>query len=294
MTPNEFHKHLLDYPRMDKPFVDEVARLGASDPYCQLFPVLWARTCQDRANLENSTEGKADASVALHRAAVFTADRTHLRELLEAPRPESPGTAQRPLAASIPGSLSATVKTPPQESGIPYADRVMESIRILREHMEQFESMKVVGAKAAAASKSKKTKSTKEEPKEIPKSESTPVRTRRSSDPGESLLHEIKTTHKKQKPENDRQVEQLEIIEQFIKTKPEGSRLQPPSAPAAVRADLAQGFENYSENVISETLVDILIRQGKKNKAIEVLKRLIWKFPQKKALFAARIQELSQ
>jgi hypothetical protein len=40
--------------------------------------------------------------------------------------------------------------------------------------------------------------------------------------------------------------------------------------------------------------VEILLRQGKKDKAIEVLKKLIWKFPQKKAIFAAQIDELKK
>ncbi|HNG42094.1 MAG TPA: tetratricopeptide repeat protein, partial [Cyclobacteriaceae bacterium] len=50
----------------------------------------------------------------------------------------------------------------------------------------------------------------------------------------------------------------------------------------------------FADNVISETLVEILIRQGKKEKAIEVLKKLIWKFPQKKTYFAAQIEDLKK
>jgi hypothetical protein len=41
-------------------------------------------------------------------------------------------------------------------------------------------------------------------------------------------------------------------------------------------------------------LVELLLKQGKKEKAVEMLKKLIWKFPQKKAYFAARIQELKK
>jgi hypothetical protein len=40
--------------------------------------------------------------------------------------------------------------------------------------------------------------------------------------------------------------------------------------------------------------VEILIHQGKKERAIEVLKKLIWKFPQKKAYFAAQIEDLKR
>jgi len=44
---------------------------------------------------------------------------------------------------------------------------------------------------------------------------------------------------------------------------------------------------------VSENLAQILLSQGKKQKAIEIYKKLIWKFPQKKAYFAARIEELN-
>ena len=60
------------------------------------------------------------------------------------------------------------------------------------------------------------------------------------------------------------------------------------------KEDLAEKNASLSDNIVSETLVEILIRQGKKEKAIEVLKKLIWKFPQKKAYFAARIEDLKK
>jgi predicted Zn-dependent protease len=50
----------------------------------------------------------------------------------------------------------------------------------------------------------------------------------------------------------------------------------------------------FGEHIVSETLADILIRQGKREKAIDVFRKLIWKFPQKKAYFAARIEELTK
>ncbi|HEY0771202.1 MAG TPA: tetratricopeptide repeat protein, partial [Sphingobacteriaceae bacterium] len=50
----------------------------------------------------------------------------------------------------------------------------------------------------------------------------------------------------------------------------------------------------FGDNIVSETLVEILIKQGKKEKAVEVLKKLIWKYPQKKAYFASQIEELKK
>ena len=93
-------------------------------------------------------------------------------------------------------------------------------------------------------------------------------------------------------PENEKQKEQLKIIEEFIKTQPSISsakdKVMPP--PGGDLSSIRTG--EFNDNVVSETLVEILIKQGKKDKAIEVLKKLIWKFPQKKAYFAAQIEQL--
>lgn len=110
-------------------------------------------------------------------------------------------------------------------------------------------------------------------------------------EPTDLLIEEIKSTKKKVTPEGPKQKEQIEIIENFIKTQPSITKnklaIPPPSA-----TDLAEKSLVYGDNIISETLVEILLKQGKKDKAIEVLKKLIWKFPQKKAYFAAQIEEL--
>ena len=83
------------------------------------------------------------------------------------------------------------------------------------------------------------------------------------------------------------------IIENFIKTQPSITKNKL-AAPPPPTTDLAENSLLYGDNIVSETLVEILLKQGKKEKAIEVLKKLIWKFPQKKAYFAAQIEELKK
>jgi tetratricopeptide (TPR) repeat protein len=111
------------------------------------------------------------------------------------------------------------------------------------------------------------------------------------ADAADTLIKEIKTTKKKVNPEG-KQKEQIEIIENFIKTKPSIAKNK--SVMPADTTDLAEKNLHYGDNIVSETLVEILLKQGKKDKAIEVLKKLIWKFPQKKAYFAAQIEELKK
>ncbi len=106
--------------------------------------------------------------------------------------------------------------------------------------------------------------------------------------PSEPLIEEIKASRKKVKIEGPKQKEQIEIIDQFIKSKPTIARPKP----SVDATDLSEDTTSFNDNVVSETLVDILVKQGKKEKAVEVLKKLIWKFPQKKAYFAAQIDKL--
>ena len=100
----------------------------------------------------------------------------------------------------------------------------------------------------------------------------------------------INGTKKKIKLESTKIVEQNEIIDRFIKTQPSITRK--PAAIPPESGDLSEPSGHFGENIVSETLVEILLKQGKKEKAIEVLKKLIWKFPQKKTYFASQIEEL--
>ncbi|MFM8738569.1 MAG: hypothetical protein ACKOC0_00030 [Cytophagales bacterium] len=106
----------------------------------------------------------------------------------------------------------------------------------------------------------------------------------------ESLIKELEQHAKKRVKVDAKQKEQFEIIEKFIKAQPAIPKQKGAGSVSSV--DLTEKTSVLSKDVISETLVDLLIRQGKRDRAIEMLKKLIWKFPQKKAYFAARIQEL--
>ncbi|HMP99528.1 MAG TPA: hypothetical protein PKC24_07070 [Cyclobacteriaceae bacterium] len=111
----------------------------------------------------------------------------------------------------------------------------------------------------------------------------------------EALIASIKSSKKEIVPENNKQKEQIRIIDNFIKAQPNiASRKKMASEEIIEESDLAANSVEFGDSIISETLADILIQQGKKDKAIEVLKRLIWKFPQKKTYFAAQIEELKK
>ncbi len=109
-----------------------------------------------------------------------------------------------------------------------------------------------------------------------------------------TIIDEIANSKQEIEPESQKQKEQIRMIDQFIKTQPSisNSKEKMITVPEGDLATIKTG--DFTDNIVSETLVEILLKQGKKDKAIEVLKKLIWKFPQKKAYFAAQIEDLKK
>lgn len=117
---------------------------------------------------------------------------------------------------------------------------------------------------------------------------------KRKREERKDLIDEIVDTKDKIEPADEKQKEQLEIIEHFIKAQPSisNAKERPAHIPGGDLSTIKTG--EFGDNIVSETLVELLLKQGKKDKAVEVLKKLIWKFPQKKAYFAAQIEELKK
>lgn len=111
--------------------------------------------------------------------------------------------------------------------------------------------------------------------------------------PNEELIKEIITSKEEIAPDSPKQKEQIDIINHFIQKQPSiTSAKDKQPAPITDLNPIKTG--EFGDNIVSETLVEILIKQGKKDKAVEVLKKLIWKYPQKKAYFASQIEELKK
>ncbi|MEX2231909.1 MAG: tetratricopeptide repeat protein [Cyclobacteriaceae bacterium] len=115
----------------------------------------------------------------------------------------------------------------------------------------------------------------------------------KDGNPVDELIAEIQSSKQEIIPENERQKQQIEIINQFIRIQPSISNPKD-RGPSAIGDLTPVKSGEFGDNIVSETLVEILIKQGKKDRAIEVLKKLIWKYPQKKAYFASQIEDLKK
>ena len=91
--------------------------------------------------------------------------------------------------------------------------------------------------------------------------------------------------------ESIKKLKQNEIIDNFIKTEPRITSLaqvskDPPSK------DLSERSIKAPAGLVSENLANIMLKQGKTDKAIEIYEKLILKYPEKKSYFAEKIENL--
>ncbi len=276
MTPSSFRLLVKNFTALTPAEYATLQSLVATYPYCQVIHVLSARASKDL--------NAPDQQERLHRAAVYATDRSVVKWAIGAPTAEraliemtpveiAPTPQDRPIKKSDhPGpttviNIAGMPSTNPLEGDALRSDLSKELNR-LQQLKHDFETTYVALQHELHPEVSEGTVSTGE--KEAP------------------LIEEIKSTRKKLKIPSPKVAEQGEIIDHFIKVAP----TLPKVRPAEPTEDLAKDSASYSDNIVSETLVTILVKQGKKVKAIEMLKKLIWKFPQKKAYFAAQIEAL--
>ncbi len=272
-----------NYTSLTTDEVSDLIALQKEFPYSQLLHNLTSRGGQD-LNISSREE-------LLHVSAIYATDRSVLKSIMTAPsRPRAKAIFQAPdepvrIADTIPTQPEAIIPQPTIEnlSGEALINDIFKELDKLKVVRHNFEVSVEEYEKATGSKK-------KDDPKKTEKKVSPP---KAANEPTDVLIEEIKSTKKKVSPEGPKQKEQIEIIENFIKNQPSITKNKLVTSPPT-STDLAEKSLVYGDNIITETLVEILLKQGKKDKAIEVLKKLIWKFPQKKAYFAAQIEELKK
>jgi hypothetical protein len=316
MTKTEFKDLLHRFASSTPTEAEAVLQLEKKYPYSQVLRSLAARVSKDHTLDKHTTE--------LQLAAVYSADRNVLKEIMG---------KQFLIPASTTNTATIGASTISEVDTVDYAEEVIHDLERLHQLKHTFEMMFIdvpprsaksskveviqIPTKASTTKKKQKQAVTKSfvKPKAISsakktntvanklktkktKTNSTSLKNKKVKPKGlsgDELISQIELTKKKLRPSNARQLEQIQLIDKFIKKQPAIANNKNRKIAATPQVDLAglsQG--QFGENVVSETLVKILISQGKKEKAIELLKKLIWKFPQKKANFAAQIESLKK
>jgi hypothetical protein len=281
-------------------------------PFSQILQVLAAKVSKD---LNLATQQKD-----LQSAAIYCTDRSVLKYVMAEPFVRADGQSVdsadviQPVIEKREVKEEASMEAVPVAAqidrsfdGLDVAETVMKDLQRLHELKHNFEMLFVDSSTVSLPVERKADPETSDlaqkisevtndiSPTDLP---SPPIPRRRKKDQqvDHSILEEIKTSKEEIALETERQKQQIELIDQFIKAQPSISagtaKEKPVSVPPTDLNSIKSG--EFSDNIISETLVEILLKQGKKERAIEVLKKLIWKYPQKKAYFASRIEDLKK
>ena len=89
--------------------------------------------------------------------------------------------------------------------------------------------------------------------------------------------------------DNSKKARQQNIIDRFLEEDP---RIQPGAESKVSEGDLAAGSIEDKGDLASETLAEILLKQGKKEQAIVIYHKLSLMFPEKSSYFAKKLEHI--
>ncbi|MBT1706268.1 hypothetical protein [Chryseosolibacter indicus] len=278
---------------------DQIMALRSQFPFSQALQILAAKISHDLQLPSHQSD--------LQQAAVYSCDRAVLKDVM----------TQRAESTDDDEVTSENKNESPAIDNVinnfDVADALIKDLKKLSELKNNFEmlfidqttisfSAKKEEKKASDTAAEPAVKTRKQKIVELAKAASTQkaepsvpsTRRKRKDSPPDKLIEEL-SSKEELEIEDEKQKEQISIIDQFIKSAPSIANAREKDKIVLPPADIAFiKTGEFNENVVSETLVNILVRQGKKEKAIEVLKKLIWKYPQKKAYFASQIEDLKK
>ncbi|GMQ26599.1 hypothetical protein Aoki45_32820 [Algoriphagus sp. oki45] len=110
--------------------------------------------------------------------------------------------------------------------------------------------------------------------------------------PKDELIETIKRKEKKEIVA-DKTKEQIDLIKAFSKKSIKLATIKEIEANQNTE-NLAEASTKLDESLITESFAKLLIRQGKKDKAVEIYEKLSLKFPEKRAYFADLIENLKE
>ena len=259
-----------NYDSHDEILISKMALLIEKYPYFQLPRFLYTKSLKD--------QNKNDLEVALNQLALYTADRGILKYSIE-----SKLHNQKKIEAGIKDVEIANDDSNKSEIKSKTVLQVDKKSKIKRMVSQKVEI---------------KVDKTKKNKKKTKKSE---IQFKKSGLPAEDLklnfLDWIQLTEEKQnqitqfkeadkvEPISDK----IHIIDRFLEAEP-----KIPPALKNIVIDSSPKEKFNSEELMTETLAKVLVKQKKYKKAINAYKILSLKYPEKNVFFAEKIQEIKK
>ncbi len=104
-------------------------------------------------------------------------------------------------------------------------------------------------------------------------------------------LHIMRYSNTSQQEEGKQKKTGMDLIDSFLSKDP---KIIPNTSKKHKNVDLSEDKDEGNDDILSETLAAIYIKQGHKSKAISIFEKLRLKYPEKNVYFARRISELTE
>lgn len=270
----EFFLHILKKEESLTPSeLEQVQQMEHQYPFCALTHFLIAKTYYQNQS--------PDSLRYIRIAAAYASDRKRLKQFVN-PEAEAIQKAnetsikQNQIKNILVYQTEQKEIVPDQNQNV--ADEILNNLRLLKEAQEKAMSQ---------LSHTADTKVTY-----------TPLSSSVEEEPREEniLLDYLQSldTQKDYKTEEDKKRLQWELIERFIHHElSEVAKLYAKKGGSdEEHEDLSMPSVREDSTLISENLAVIMAKQGKMEKALDIYRKLIWKYPDKKAYFVSRIEEL--
>lgn len=303
--------------------VDMIEKLIEEYPYAQILHIL-------RAKIGFSND-EINKNQLLTTAAIYASNRTILKDVIQNPNYLSNISETVPyqdlpdfeLEWSEYGDETAQPEIEEASDSASIFDEVLKNLQKLKNLREQFlfleveeddekqivppvmddsEDPKMTSGKSKKERTGKKAK--KSESKKKDKSGQKEDSLKKIMDEdleldskvNEYFIAEIAQKHEAPEKIRSKESTEKEIIEKFIEEQPSIGSISKEleKSQDEITKDLSEKSTKFGDDLVSENLAVILLKQGKKEKALDIYRKLIWKLPQKKAYFAARIEEIKK
>lgn len=304
MNKQTLNKLLGDEITISQEDIAELKSLAKEYPYSQLLHILVAKG--------SYTTASKSAQADLNMAAIYSTDRTVLKNVITGAKIVSSevineDSAPKEKIETIPSKVTIEVKKPEKSlnnvretssSGDALRAEVMRNLDLLMESKKAFDiefdhesGIVTTSAKDPQKKELKTSKKTSKSKKELSKKNK-----KEEVDEDTPSLDENSSKDKQVIIKNESEYfSEKDVIDSFIKKQPSIiKKIRDHSDTKQPQQDLSETSSKFGDDLISENLAIILTKQGKNEKAIDIYKKLIWKFPQKKAYFATQIEALKK
>ncbi len=324
MTKKEFTSYLKNPASMGEVQIGELATVVGQYPYCHSAQMLMVAALKAGGDIRYHNRLKVSAAYAsdrgvLRRLIQLIEEEAHRKPKIEKPAmPASEALALPPVIEQTPvPNITPEVLSPKEQKKqelLRSIERKLDELRRQREEAERLTQEALSAVRSMAESKPATHPPAREiRPQSVssqPEPAAKPDFGHASAPPIEPVhepfpweqplppaydpLNELSETwdeSKKQEPTAGGLQSKLPLIDRFLREEPRIDR----NKPVFFNPDeQAEKSTHLPDEVVSETLAKIYLSQGKKEKAIEIYRRLMLLYPGKSSYFAGQIQNIEK